>query len=435
MANPEKKETHELRKTIHCIKVGIAMTLVSLYYYTNPWSNINSQGAAMWAVMTVVVVFEFTVGGCLYKGLNRAVATLIAGCLALGIHWIASLSGDRFEPVILGLSVFVLASIATFYRFVTFIKVWFDYGVTIFILTFSLIAVSGYKQDTLFTLAQQRLYNIGIGIFICLLVCVLICPVWAGEDLHLLIIWNMEKLANSLEGCIAEYFKEGGVLLAVDEDQEAIIQRSEGYKHILSSKPSEDSLAILARWEPGHGCYGFRHPWNQYLKIGAAMRLCAYCLESLAGCIDSQTQVPESMKRHLSEACIKLSTNSSRILKELAKCIKFMKKSKYIDLLIRDQNNAVKELDRALRSLPPMEAMENFGCVSLLEGRVLITAASLLIEISARIIGVVEAVNLLAEQACFKPAKDQVEDEGMISSKTSFVVTLGPQAIRTIEEA
>lgn len=62
MANPKKKETRELRKIIHCFKVGIAMTLVSLYYYYNPWSDNTTQGAAMWAVMTVVVVFEFTVG-------------------------------------------------------------------------------------------------------------------------------------------------------------------------------------------------------------------------------------------------------------------------------------------------------------------------------------------------------------------------------------
>lgn len=89
---------------------------------------------------------------------------------------------------------------ATFSRFIPIIKARFDYGVTIFILTFSLVAVSGYRVDELLDLAQQRLSTIAIGISICLLVCILICPVWASEELHLLITNNMDKLADSLEG-------------------------------------------------------------------------------------------------------------------------------------------------------------------------------------------------------------------------------------------
>lgn len=92
------------------------------------------------------------------------------------------------------------ASTATFSRFIPTVKARFDYGVTIFILTYSLVAVSGYRVEQLLTLAQQRLSTIAIGICICLLVCVLICPVWAGQELHLLIVRNMEKLADSLEG-------------------------------------------------------------------------------------------------------------------------------------------------------------------------------------------------------------------------------------------
>lgn len=49
-------------------------------------------------------------------------------------------------------------------------------------------------------MAQQRLSTIAIGVTICFLVCIFICPVWAGGDLHLLIIRNMEKLADSFEG-------------------------------------------------------------------------------------------------------------------------------------------------------------------------------------------------------------------------------------------
>ncbi|XP_072986330.1 aluminum-activated malate transporter 10 [Typha latifolia] len=418
--------TDDPRKVIHGLKVGIALSLVSLFYYTRPLYD-GVGGASMWAIMTVVVVFEFTVGGCLYKGFNRATATLSAGALAVGIHWIASKSGDKMEPVILSASVFLLASAATFSRFIPTIKTRFDYGVTIFILTYSLVAVSGYRVDELVELAQQRMSTIAIGICICLFVCLLVRPVWAGEELRLLIVRNMEKLADSLEGCVEDYFMKDGT----DDEKSSSSQKSEGYKCVLNSKASEDSQANLARWEPAHGRFGFRHPWSQYQKVGAAMRYCAYCIEALNACINSEIQAPESMKKHLSDVCMKLSSRCSLVLKEVSNTIKDMTRSQNIDLLVADMNNAVQELQSALKSLPnrlaqgttttttttttqqQTEASEEkkhsisiAPTVPLMEALPLITVVSLLIEISTRIEGVVDAVDTLSSRASFEPIDD-----------------------------
>lgn len=46
------------RRVIHSLKVGLALMLISLFYYFRP----GFGDEAMWAVLTVVVVFEFTVG-------------------------------------------------------------------------------------------------------------------------------------------------------------------------------------------------------------------------------------------------------------------------------------------------------------------------------------------------------------------------------------
>lgn len=54
----------EPKKSIHCVKVGLALSLVSLFYYMRPLYE-GVGGNAMWAIMTVVVVFEYTVGKCL----------------------------------------------------------------------------------------------------------------------------------------------------------------------------------------------------------------------------------------------------------------------------------------------------------------------------------------------------------------------------------
>jgi len=51
----------EPRKFFHCLKVGVALMVVSLFYYMRPLYD-GVGGSAIWAVMTVVVVFEYTVG-------------------------------------------------------------------------------------------------------------------------------------------------------------------------------------------------------------------------------------------------------------------------------------------------------------------------------------------------------------------------------------
>lgn len=49
------------RRVIHSLKVGLSLTLVSLLYLMEPlFKGIGSN--AIWAVMTVVVVLEFTAG-------------------------------------------------------------------------------------------------------------------------------------------------------------------------------------------------------------------------------------------------------------------------------------------------------------------------------------------------------------------------------------
>lgn len=49
------------RRIVHSIKVGLALALVSLIYYLRPLYD-GFGVAGIWAVLTVVVVFEFTVG-------------------------------------------------------------------------------------------------------------------------------------------------------------------------------------------------------------------------------------------------------------------------------------------------------------------------------------------------------------------------------------
>lgn len=55
------------RRVFHAFKVGLSLTLVSLLYLLKPLFNEIGQSSAIWAVMTVVVVLEFTAGQFLSK--------------------------------------------------------------------------------------------------------------------------------------------------------------------------------------------------------------------------------------------------------------------------------------------------------------------------------------------------------------------------------
>ena len=92
------------------------------------------------------------------------------------------------------------ATISTFLRFFPEIKARYDYGLLIFILTFAMISVSGFRDDEILELAYRRLSTICIGGAACVIISIVIFPVWAGEDLHNLITLNIEKLGNFLEG-------------------------------------------------------------------------------------------------------------------------------------------------------------------------------------------------------------------------------------------
>ncbi|KAM5584949.1 hypothetical protein ABKV19_004364 [Rosa sericea] len=272
------------RRIVHSLKVGLAVLLVSLLYYFDPLYD-GLGATAIWAVITVVVVFEFSVGATLGRGLNRILATFLAGSLGFGVHLLANLSGEKGHPILIGLFVFILAASVTFFRFFPRIKARYDYGLLIFILTFCMISVSGYRDDEILEMANKRASTILIGAFTAVSVCVFICPVWAGDDLHNSVATNIEKLGSFLEGFGSECFQKsckGG------ESNKALLK---GYCSVLNSKQSEESQVNFARWEPRHGRFRFRHPWKHYQKIGSLTRQCAYRIETLNGYINSEIQV------------------------------------------------------------------------------------------------------------------------------------------------
>ena len=60
--NIQKLGQEDPRRVVHSLKVGLALTLVSTILYYPQTVYIHFGFDAVWAVMTVVLVFEFSVG-------------------------------------------------------------------------------------------------------------------------------------------------------------------------------------------------------------------------------------------------------------------------------------------------------------------------------------------------------------------------------------
>ncbi|TQD93570.1 hypothetical protein C1H46_020841 [Malus baccata] len=335
------------RRVIHALKVGLSLTLVSLLYLIQPLFVGIGQNA-IWAVMTVVVVLEFTAGATLCKGLNRGLGTLLAGSLAFFIEYIATESGRTFRAVFIGAAVFLIGAAATYMRFFPYIRKNYDYGIVIFLLTFNLITVSSYRVENVLKIAHERFYTIAIGCGICLMMSLLVFPNWSGEELHNSTVFKLEGLARAIEACVNEYFREETEL---NQDKSTEDPIYEGYKAVLDSKSLDETMALHASWEPRHSRHCHRFPWQRYVKLGNVLRHFGYTIVALHGCLGTEIQTPRSVRLLFKDPCIRLAGEVSKALMELSNSMRNRRHCSP-EILSDHLHEALQDLDTAIKSQP-----------------------------------------------------------------------------------
>ncbi|CAH9134220.1 unnamed protein product [Cuscuta epithymum] len=338
------------RRLIHAVKVGLSLTLVSLLYLLEPLFKEVGQNA-IWAVMTVVVVLEFTAGATLYKGLNRGLGTLMAGLLAFFIEYITTECDGIFRAIFIGSIVFILGAITTYMRFFPYIRKHYDYGLVIFMLTFNLITVSSYRVEHILKMAQQRVYTIAIGCAICLLMSLLFFPNWSGEDLHHSTVSKFDGLAKSIEDCVKGYFSDGELEIGKTEALDSEDPIGKSYKAVLDSKSIDENLALYASWEPRHTLHCHKFPWQRYVKLGAVLRHFGYTVVALHGCLQTEIQTPQSLRCLFKDPCIRLAGEVSKALRELGDSIRNRRQCSP-EILSDHLHKALQDLHSAIKSQP-----------------------------------------------------------------------------------
>ncbi|KAB1211950.1 Aluminum-activated malate transporter 2 [Morella rubra] len=373
--NTKKIAQDDPRTVIHSAKVGFALTLVSLFYYYLLYDSFHPI-SAMGDVMTVLVVFEFSVA-----------------------HYLATLSGRICEPILLGFFVFLQAAASTFVRFFPIIKARYDYGLLIFILTFSLTTVSGFRDDEILVIALKRLFTAILGGCVCVIISILVCPVWAGEDLHNLIALNLEELANFLEGFGDEYFKTDD---ATSTDDKSFLQ---GYKSVLIQKVVKSPWLILHTGSHVMASSGSATHGNNTLNWNLT-RECAYRIDTLSAYLTSDVQASAEFRSKIQEACQKMSLDSSKALKESASAVTKMREPASADPYVSNSKAAAKNLESLLRSGLGKDA-------DLLSVIPAATVASLLIDVVQCTEKIVDSVRELASLAHWDKVEPAVSPENV----------------------
>lgn len=306
-------------------KVAITMVIGSVPVLVRPlydYFGVNS----FWLIISVIIIYEPTVGSLLSKGLQRLGGTVFAIVLSLICSQIADNSG-RGEVYLIPVFLYLGAHVLGFLRQVPPLKKKYDYAALITLITFGLLTLSEYRTRSGPRLAGLRMLLILVAFIISFGTNICIKPNFAGKDLHQMVSAHFSKVASALDACVQAYLagSRSAELQKVIDGSEPEDEVHEGYRTVILAKADEDTLHDMVIFEPPHGHFHFKYPWELYKDVSRICRHCMYTVVAMDGCLRSEIQCPVHLRQLLALPMTRLAGEAIKVLEAMGESVSEMK--------------------------------------------------------------------------------------------------------------
>ena len=291
---------HPRRRFWLALKIGSAAVVASLFSIVDSLNQLTG-GSAPWAVVTVVVVMEPTLGATLSKGTNRIIGTVsAAGAAALAGYGTKMLLPSPYDAGLLSILLFAATSTLNYLRTAPASKDW-QYAYLIAYLTFDFLALRAFHEKP--EASYNRVLMIGSGGLIALLVMLL--P--TGESTAAAQAKGM--LADALSDCaeavlVANQMYASGRSLhrleSIDRDLAADDDVHSKWSEVIKSRAGFEEAVKSASWE---ACK--EEGEHAVLReLGRAVRRLAYTTFSLDTLLRDMPRRPPPSSQPTEEAAL-----------------------------------------------------------------------------------------------------------------------------------
>ncbi|KAL3689257.1 hypothetical protein R1sor_015566 [Riccia sorocarpa] len=340
-----KAMVSQMNLTIISLKSGFAAGLASIICvvkFPPPYNELSS--IAIWAVVTIDILYEGNIGLSLSKGVNRVAGTLAAGAVAVFLTQLGPDVPSSIYPYYVVFSVFLGGFIFRFLKGIPPLKDQWGYAFTVATIAFHILLLSSYLQPERVTLPLLRFSMILLGFFLASFINLAIKPVYAGDSLHKLVAKNFDTAADVLQRCVTEYAN----YRILDHVPDILSGRSvddkihQSYHEIVMSGSDIDKLLGAVTWEPCHGAFFNGYPWHLYDDITDYLRYTLYDVIALDSCLRASIQAPKDLRDLFSEEMKQMAAECSKVLHMLGESIRTMTAFPANDVLHKAEEAAIK---------------------------------------------------------------------------------------------
>ncbi|XP_024379269.1 aluminum-activated malate transporter 4 isoform X2 [Physcomitrium patens] len=309
----------------HGFKIALAVLLSSTPVLVGPLYDYFGMNS-LWLIISVIIIYEPTVGSFLSKGILRMIGTVSAILVALACSEMTEISG-RAEVYLIPVFLFMGSWLLGFIRQVPPVKEKYDYAALTGFATFGFLTLSEYRTHEGPRLAGLRMLLILVGFAISFGANIGIKPNFAGNELHKVVAAHFDKIALALETCVQAYVAGSRMadferILEGPEPEDVVY---EGYKTVILAKENESALHELVVYEPPHGHFELKYPWDLYKDVSRQCRHCMYIVLAMDGCLRSEIQCPVNIRQLLSRPMTRLAGEAIKVLEAMGECVSEMK--------------------------------------------------------------------------------------------------------------